>query len=271
MAILKIINQDVDGGGDLSVTINTLQELKIFFTAHHFSLFRGVINPDNLDEYIPLAQSIRDGCNYTYIHRTTKRRWYKIEDSLSHEFLEPYIQHLQRLTGYNLNGTTYGINLMPYIGTHAYKHTHLLTALDIINHKLYYTIYLQSEKWNGILPHERAPIYAKETMQDFVGETPLVPEFLEVATTRSGVLYKRNPKYGKKRYAQPARTNQAIVAALIDYWHVYYATPKQKEIIAYDKQYAEQMGLRPSMELAYVNSIRTPDGYISWDDFANMN
>lgn len=152
-----------------------------------------------------------------------EQHWFKFAGDAGKEFAKPYVDKLEKLTGYRLKSG----DSVTVIDSEL-SHTHYVDLLTLRIDGFEWSACESAGPWNGM----DAETYAKKKLSGYMLEEFAEREQVREYIPTSGGLYKRNPKYGTgfKSPAHPA-VKRDIWTTLFTWWRENKATPAQLEVL----------------------------------------
>ncbi|HVL15822.1 MAG TPA: hypothetical protein VM529_24840 [Gemmata sp.] len=260
-----------DFSGTITVTAETSPE--VLELADHFRMFDKTKPADLMD----LARAMQAGTLTYASNPQSKRRWFRVEAALDHEYTKPYTDLLRRVTGADLDHFP-DMDLTPF---HPRRlcHTHITAACTMEHGHYCYDVLIQAEDWNGKDAFTRAQINAQDYAEEDLGHRPFEREYVE---GRNGVLM-RNPNYLKRHRAKPTTGAPWLWAALFNWWRATHATPGQAAALALcdathakhrlEPDYLIRSSGGPAGLIGYggiITSFNEPVARVSWEEFAKL-
>lgn len=265
-----------DGGGNLRLTLETVEEVKAAIGPHGVIERLDVETLDELRQFTDACAQVVKGKPFIVESNPDKRKWYPIEgETLGCDFLEPYAMLLNKLTGYA--DTLDDLDLKPAVGAGGLHHTYALDTLAIYSGDIAVGGFIQSEDWNGRTAAELARSRFLEYLREWVGGRHHEPEYVGTANGQ----YKRNPNYLKRHPPEPGAGSPEVWSVIFAHWREHHATPGQRDMLAEGEKLRGTIGGKP-MDApwdirkgggTYANLVDArgfhypdPDGAVKWSE-----
>ena len=277
-----------DGGGNVEITAETGDEVQVL--TKHFNLFctKSCDAQGRLRALQEEAKALETGTyTVTEMHKPSPparepRAWYDVEGDLggdfpklwgrgdSEGFMDPYRRVLKQL-GYD--GPLPDLDLTPWLLDERLKATRILVGAWIKDGVFYYRAYDDASPWNDKTAAEYAAHKVWDHLAEEIGTRRHEPEFIPVS---GGGLMKHNPDYMKRHRPQPAVGSDWLLNALMGWWRINKASPRQQEILRLSDELNATSGLDGPLKARYSGggltytidySIHYPDpsGTCNWD------
>lgn len=261
-----------DGGGILKITAETPEEiLELYNHSHSY-------NKGTAENILQLADWIKAGRAETTFAGTDRRPWFNVSVHVGSEFLKPYLNLLERLTGYS--GSIPTTDLTKFHPRRLCYTHHTMNCILLGGTKEYVAeVCLTAEDWNGRDAATNAERNAIDYVQEELGYRFHEKEFIE----KSG-RYVNNPNYLKRHAPKPGIGAPWLWKVLFSWWRENYTTPQQQnaldssdrsmEVCKLDKCWEVRQG--GGNEATLVDSqgiylsIQEPLSRITWEDFKKL-
>jgi len=260
----RILDPQTDGGGVLHITATGTEEIKAVFGVFHWR--------DESTETLKARVTALESGQYSLICND-KRKWYRNEVELSADWVSPYIEELQKRTGYS--GELPELDLIDCVKR--ITHTHLIESVKLTDGKLSAVIYVKSEDYAGKPAVDRSRWYSRECLGNDFGATPVHSEYIETSAGN----YRKNPAWGHYHKPRPALANAAFFNKLFKWWRDNHATDLQKDLLErglkyglYSNNWLMTQGHQQCVDLGHGGFRITPNGngpdsykFMSWEQF----
>lgn len=258
-----------DGGGNLSVTAETLPEM--IDLNQHFRIF----DKDKAEDIQAFAAQLGSGPPWTTERRPEKRLWFQCESALGDEFTKPYEDLLRRITGFD--GQMVLDMDLTAIHPRRLCHTHITDRCWLEHGHICYVGMIKAEDWNDRSAADNADLNCADYIAEDFGFRRFEREYIESGNGQP----KRNPNYLKRHKAQPGLGAPWLWKAIWEWWRENHASDEQRRILnAADslksnldsgKDYDIRKG---GGEQAYLVSFSLyyldPNGFCNWDGKGTM-
>lgn len=261
----KFDDKEYDGGGDLDIIAENIQEVNHLVT--HFDLSKG----DTSEKLIARAQLMQKE-NLIHSLKTNKRPIYKVsgmlnKDGQQRSFIKPYKKWAEKELGYTgklpdmeLSKKNYGICYTKYI-----------ESMSIKNEEIHYSCYVAASPWNNRSGQGYANYLINDYIQEEFGSRYIEPEYIAGRGWGSSAMVK-NPNYLRKNACKADTAKSAMYkVAIFNWWKENHASERQLEIIEGNMEIAEKHGSYMNAFLFKGNSNEIHYGSIKNDKRQNIN
>lgn len=191
---------------------NNMHEVKEIFD--HFRI-------DTVENINSLASGF-----YVHIAGSKKRPYYPQSASVPFDFLKPYYDLLERITGYAGEAFEIESPLLRYCRGGKWGslcHTHIVTRAFIDANGYHAEGYQAAEDWNGRTGEENAKRYFADYLREPLGFRKQEPEFIRAGNNH----LIPNPNYMKRWPVTPKADNATVFELIFNHWLLAHATPGQ--------------------------------------------
>jgi hypothetical protein len=199
-------------------------------TAENPAEVRTVIQHFKLDPF-EYVEGIGTG-SLVYVEKASgyqgTAEWHALTASLGPEWLAPYMDRLQRVTGYAGPIPTLELAATDWQPSGwLLSHTHHVDRASISPEGAQVHGYKMAGEWNGRTAAQYAVQLFVEYVRKDIGDEKREPEYIRLG---NGLL-KENPNYLKRHAPHAALTNSRLFGALVQWWMDTHATPGQRETL----------------------------------------
>lgn len=263
-----------------ALTVSSETKLEAFAIASHYRILNNVRGDTEaaLDASVARASealaNVAAG-HLTYVEKATEKRpWFACEADLGEASMGPYLDLLQKVTGYAGE-----VPEMPFqYRWHGLLHTHVAAECFFSSKGIRVRGFIRSEDWNGEKAEVRAPKHFRDYVVEQFGFRKHESEYID-----NGRFIKRNPNYLKHHAAQPGLGSPELWKALFAWWRVNHATPEQEALLQKAEACTRKSGLTENSwdvrmgggDQAYlvdhagirVSYSAVKGGSVSWEQF----
>jgi hypothetical protein len=202
---------------EVSLTAETADEVKGLYKQH---LKVDIDDPESLNAY---AEAIA-AKSLTVTLKNAKRPWHRVEASIDRCFLVPYVQQLEKITGFNVDRCPDVV-----ISKNEHNQYRVTEVFEVSDDQFHFIAYEDAEPWNGMTSQQYATKKLRDHFAESVSYRPPVPEYLE----NGNGSYKRNPDYatGFRNPLAPSVKHAGLWLLLWEWWSANHATPGQRDVI----------------------------------------
>lgn len=264
-----------------ALTVSSETKLEAFAIAEHYRILRNVGGKTEAELDASVARASEALANVaaghmTYVEKgTEKRPWFACEADLGEASMKPYLDLLQKITGY--------ANEVPELPFqyrwHGLMHTHVAAECFFSSKGIRVRGFIRSEDWAGEKAEARAPKHFRDYVVEQFGFRKFEREYVEAG---NGHIV-RNPNYLKHHAAQPGLGSPELWKALFSWWRANHATPEQEALLQQAEANTRKAGLAENSwdvrmgggEQAYlvdyagirVSYSAVKGGQVSWEQF----
>lgn len=208
---------------------------------------------------------------------TEKRPWFSVSTELGPDSVKPYLDLLERVTGYA--GDLPEFEFIP--SDAGLRHTHVMAKCLVSSSGIKASGFIKTEDWNGQTADVRAPINFHDYVVEGFGYRKHEDEFKQAGNGQ----YVKNPSYLKRYEAQSGLGSPELWKQIFSWWRKTHATPGHEAVLQFTEAHrlswqsdmdwdirhggGNQAGLvgYSGLHLAYSGSNAVN---MSWTEFAEL-
>lgn len=160
-------------------------------------------------------------------------RWFDVAAAVGKEWLDPYFEHLNKLTGYvgdmpEMDAPRFESDRWRYMTPQC-----VVTGARMSRTGYSRTGFVSTSDWQGRKAENRAQPYFLEILKDDIGYKPTVEQYIPI--NEWGTEFRLNPNWGKhippRPCKDPDRFAETYWRFIFNWWWESRATPEQREFL----------------------------------------
>lgn len=224
-----------------ALTVSSETKLEAFAIAEHYRILCSVGGKTEAELDASIARVSEALANVaagsmTYAEKgTEKRPWFACEADLGEASMKPYLDLLQRITGYAGE-----VPEMPFqYRWHGLMHTHVAAECLFSSKGIRVRGFIRAEDWYGEKAEVRAPKHFRDYVVEEFGFRKHEQEYIDNGNGTA----RRNPNYLTHHAAQPGLGSTELWKALFSWWRANHATLEQEALLQKAEACTRKAGL----------------------------
>lgn len=224
-----------------TLTVSSETKLEAFAIASHYRILHNVGGNTEAELDASIARASETLANVaaghmTYAEKgTDKRPWFACVADLGEASMRPYLELLQKITGYAGE-----VPEMPFeYRWSGLLHTHVVDECFFSSKGIRVRGFIRAEDWYG----EKAEVRAHKHFRDYVVEQFGFRKHEQEYIDNGNGSARRNPNYLKHHAAQPGLGSPELWKALFSWWRANHATPEQEALLQKAEASTRKAGL----------------------------